>query len=290
MSKDVLTADRITELRDRRYRRLPALRLRDERDATVFINDVGVCLLFSAKGIELPTLWAAICGEDRTVPRRHDDYELNLAWEWKDTIPIRGEALYGKFLRGRPVFISLDLAPAFYALSENYGELDDYLLAYQDGHMSEEAKRVYEALLEEGPMPTSELRRKAGISGREAAGLFDRALTELQMGFRIAKVGIADTNRWKYCYVYDLFLRRYPQLAKAARELSQDQAAGLLLKRYLHTVVVADPQRTGRLFGWSPWRLERTLRQLEECGLIQLGVHVDGFSGEQIILSASEGA
>jgi hypothetical protein len=272
-------------LRAERYRQKPALRLRDEREAVGFINDVGICLLFSAQGIELPTLWGAICGEERLIPDHHDDYELGLAWSWKDSIPERGEALYGKFLRHKPVFIALDLVPHFYALSPNYGEVDDYLEEYAAGRLSEEAKRIYEVLLHEGPLPTSELRRKAGISGRSVAGLFDRALAELQMSFKIVKAGISDANRWKYCYVYDLFLRRWPAQVAAARSITQDQAATTILTRYLRTVVAARAAEVGRLFGWDAWRLERTVNRLAEAGRLEPAASVEGDSRPYLALT-----
>ena len=271
------------EARDRRYRRLPALRLSDETDALRFLDDVGMALLFSAKSIELPTLWGAICGEDRLVPRHHDDYDLGLAWRWKDTLPERREVLYGKFLKNRPVFISLDLAPSFYALSDNYGDPDDYLEAYRDGLMSEEARRIFEVLLEQGPLPTSELRQAAGISSKGAARYFDRAITELQMGFLIVKSGTSDANRWKYCYVYDLFIHQFPELVAAARHISQDDASTNILNRYLQTVYAARPAAVGRLLGWDSWRLERTIGRLEQAGQLLGNGRVEGLAGEFLL-------
>jgi len=35
---------------------------------------------------------------------------------------------------------------------ENYGSLDDYLQEYEDGLMTAEAKAIYEAILENGPL------------------------------------------------------------------------------------------------------------------------------------------
>ena len=288
MTKEkVISRERLESLREGRYRQRPSLRLRNEPDAVEFLNDVGMCLLFSAKSIELPTLWGAICGEDRPLPRHHDDYELGLAWNWKDSIPERREVLYGKFIKNKPVFIALGLVPSFYALSDNYGELDDYLEEYQAGRMSEEAKRIYETLLEHGALPTSELRRKAGISSKGAARLFDRAITELQMGFKIVKVGTSDVNRWKYCYVYDLFIRQFPEQVAAARHISQDGAAATILTRYLQTVIAARPARVRRLFGWDDWRLERIVSQLSQSGQLETAVGVEGTSDKFLALAGA---
>jgi hypothetical protein len=279
-----LTANDLQSLRAGRYRQRPYLRVGTEEEALGFLNDVGLCLLFSAKGIELPTLWGALCGEDRPLPRGHDNQELGLAWHWKDTLPVAGLVLYGKYLRKKPVFVSLDLAPHFYALSPNYGDpAEDYLLDYQDGRLSVEAKQVYEVLLNEGALPTSRLRREAGLSGKGNASRFDRALAELQMDFRIAKVAISDANRWGYCYVYDLLPRHLPDVVKAARQITGRQARETILLRYLRTVIAARPEQVGRLFGWLPGDVERLVVRLAARGQLHAGARIEGLKGEYLV-------
>lgn len=269
-----LTPDELKSWRDQKYRRLPHLRVRTEDEALAFLNDVGLANLFSAADMELPGLWEAICGGSRSIPKHHNDYELGLTWEWKDTLPARKAILYGKFLRKKPVFIALDLAPHFYALSGNFGELDDYLQEYEEGRLGEEAKRVYEALLAHGALPTSHLRREARLASKDNAPRFDRALAELQMGFKIVKVGISDANRWGYCYVYDLFIRQFPDVVQLSRRITENQAADAILARYLATVGASTPAQLLRLFGWEPWRLERSLERLARAGVVRTHVRI----------------
>ena len=279
-----LTRDTLEAARADRYRQRPHLRVQTESEALDFLNDVGLCLLFSAKGIELPSLWGALCGENLPLPSHHDNRELGLAWHWKDKLPIEGKVLYGKFLRKKPVFVSLDLVPHFYALSPNYGDLaGDYLQDYLDGRLSVEAKQVYEVLLEQGALPTSRLRLEAGLSGKANASRFDRALAELQMDFRIAKVAISDANRWGYCYVYDLLPRHLPGEVVAAQSISGQQARETLLLRYLRTVIAATPRDIGRLFGWPPGDVERLARQLASEGRLGEGVRIEGLDGEWLV-------
>jgi hypothetical protein len=285
MTTITLSTDQLQRLRAARYRQTPASRLRTEAEGLGFINDVGMCLLFSAKDVELPSLWGALCGEDRALPAHHDNYELGLAWDWKDTIPARGEALYGKFIKHKPVFLSLELGPHFYALSGNYGELEDYLEEYREGRLSEEARRIYEALLEHGPLDSGELRRKAGLASNTASGLFDRAVADLQMGFKVAKAGVAAVGRWKYAYVYDLFLRRFPAIAAAARDISQDRAAATILECYVRTVVATRPADVRRLFGWDAWRAERTVSQLTAAGRLRADLRLDDAADAYLALT-----
>jgi hypothetical protein len=284
MTRISLTLEALQAARAERYRQLPWLRVQTEQDALDFLNDVGISSLFSAKGIELPSLWGALCGEDRPLPSHHDSRELGQAWRWKDSLPVAGKVLYGKFLRKRPVFISLELAPFFYAISPNYGDLaDDYLQDYRDGRLSVEAKQVYETLLEHGAMPTSRLRREAALSGKANASRFDRALAELQMDFRITKVAISDANRWSYCYVYDLLPRHFEAIVEAARGISGQQARETLMLRYLQTVVAATPQQIRRLFGWEAGDVERLSARLAGDGRLHKDVEIEGAAGKYLI-------
>lgn len=278
----VWTVGQVQNWRDTRYRRKPHLKLRTPQQATEYINDVGFCFLFPAKGAEMPSLWEAICGERRALPRHHDDRELGYTWRWKDDLPSRGLVFYGKLLRKKPMFISLELLPHFYALSENYGDLEDYLVEYEDGKLSDEARRVYEALLEHGALPTSHLRRQAGLAGKSSATRFDRAVLELQLGLKIAKTGISDANAWKYCYVYDILLRRWPDLPGRAEAIGTDEARRTLLLAHLRNVGVASVRQVARLFGWEEPTVAALCSQLASSRRLLTGVRVEDWPGEHI--------
>jgi hypothetical protein len=280
------TLERIEAWRDLRYRRTAQLRVTSEDEARAFVDEVGFCFLFGDKGVEIPTLWAAICGSRRSVPRQHNDPDLGLTWQWKDTLPSRREIYYGKLLRGKATLVSLALLPSFYALSPNYGDLEDYLLQYEEGLLSAEAKNIYEALLSKGAMATSRLRQEAGLPGGGAnARRFENALTELQMELKIVKVGISDANRWGYAYVYDLFLRRFPEVPEAARAISTDDAMETLLLRYLRNVVTQTHAGARRLFGWDDWEWNRLLERLTAKNLIRRDVRIEGLRGSCLALA-----
>ncbi len=271
--------ERVEALRDRRGRRLPELRLRDEDDALRFVDEVGFCYLFAARGFAMPTLWEAICGEARAVPPHHDDPALGKTWSWKDTLPARKACFYGKILRKTPTLVSLAFLPHFYALSPNYGDLDDYLAEYEEGRLSAEAKWVYEAILRGGPQSTTRLRKGAGLEGRANMVRFDRAIAELQAGLKIVKVGISDANAWGYCYIYDLVLRQYPELAAQARAIPSTFAEDTLLLRYLESTLCVTAAEVARLFGWEPWRMERLLARLTASDQLCTNVRLSGREG-----------
>ena len=251
--------------RNPHYRLHPDLRLRTQAEAVRFIDEVGVALLFPGDNLPLPDLWSAINGMERKLPKHHHDSALHKTWNWKDTIPAGKKAWYGKLIRGKPAFLSMRDLPAVYAFSNNYGELDDYLEAYADGLMSAEAKSVYEVLLKEGPLPTSAIRKAAGLGGGgDNARRFDRATVELQTGLKIVKAGISDANRWKYCYIYDLLLRWAPNLAEESRQFTGRAAMRHLITRYLQSSIAASPHLFPRLFGWDANVTARTIEEMLE--------------------------
>ena len=267
----------LEELRDLRYHRTPRQRVTTEQDALDFVDEVGFCFVFGDKRIDMPTLWGAVTGSRRPVPPTHDDPDIGRVWRWKDTLPTKRMIFYGKALRKKPTLISLRLLPHLYALSPNFGAVDDYLMQYEDGKLSAEAKSVYEALLEGGAMATSRLRREAGLpGGGKNARLFERALTELQMELKIAKVGISDANRWGYAYVYDLFLRQFPGVPTAAREISTDEAMDTLLLQHLCNVLMVPVRDARLLFGWADWEWERLIERLAASDAIRTDLQVEG--------------
>lgn len=269
----------IDNLREPHYRLNPDLKVKSRREAVDFINQAGIVLLFPGDNVPLPDLWSAINGYERQIPKRHFDSSLHKTWEWKDDIPSRKEAWYGKIIRGKPAFIALSDLPAVYALSSNYGELDDYLEAYADGMMSNEAKTVYEVLLSQGPLPTSTLRKATGMYGRgEIARRFERAIVELQTDLKIVKSGISDANRWKYCYEYDVLLRWLPNLGEEARNYTSRTAMRHIINRYLQTSIAAPPRLFPRLFGWDDSVTNRVIDEMLQDGSLK-AIRVVGAPG-----------
>lgn len=285
-----LTSSDIEAKRDIRYRRTPALRVTSEQAAREFVDDIGFCFLFGEKGIEIPTLWAAACGCRRPMPSSHHDPDIGRVWTWKDVLPSRKEIYYGKLLRGKPTLVSLELLPYFYALSPNYGEPLDYLEQYEAGLLSVQAKRVYEALMQEGALATSRLRQVAGLSGGgRAARLFDGAIAELQTQMHIVKVGVSDANRWGYAYVFDLFLRHFPSVPGVARAISTDQAMERLLLCYLGNVIVQRETACRQLFRWDDWEWRRLIERLVDRRAIVSDLRFEGERGTYLALAGCEG-
>jgi hypothetical protein len=275
---DVVTKAWILQQREKRYRRTPLLRIQAQDQARAFVEDVGFCHLWPIKGIETPSLFHAIAGRVRQVPSAHDDPDLSKCWGWKDHALDKRWWYYGKLLRRRATLVSLNLLPAFYACSSNYGDLNDYLDEYRDGLLSAEAKQIYEALLEHGPLDTVRLRREAWLSAEGAKSRFDRALAELQVGLKVLPVGVARAGAWQYAFIYEIVQRHYPELPEQARQIKRSEARRALVSQYLDNVIAMDANMIARVFHvqrWTPTDLERTIEALIEEGAIEQ-VQVEG--------------
>jgi hypothetical protein len=267
-----LTLDEIERRREFNYRRTPERRVRTAEEARAFIEEVGFCHFWPIKGVETPNLFHAIAGRVRPVPMEHDDPDISKCWGWKDHALGKKWWYYGKLLRRRATLVSLDLLPAFYACSENYGDLSDYLEEYRAGMMTAEAKAIYEAILEHGPLDTVRLRREARMSAESAKSRFDRALVELQVGLKVLPIGVARTGAWNYAFMYEIVQRHFPELPEQARHVKRSEARRTLLLRYLDNVVTADRKMIAKVFHilrWTPTELNRTIAVLLEEGTIQ---------------------
>lgn len=248
--------------RQRRYRRLPALRCQNADDIRNFVNEVGFCMLFPVQGVELPNVYHAVAGFEKEMTAKHDDPSISLTWGTKDQSLNKRWWFYAKYIRGKATLIALDLLPYFYALSENLGDEDDYLQEYQDGKLSTDAKNIYKALLKGGAAHAIQLKRASGFYGDEKKSRFDRALTELQCGLKVLPVGVAEAGAWRYAFVYEALHRWLPDVPLQARQISRSQARRVIAQRYLQNVIVSNPPTLAKLFGWTVREAEETLHHL----------------------------
>ena len=280
-----MDSDSILRVREHHYHRTAERQLHTVEDARAFVDEVGFCHFWPIKGVETPNLFHAIAGRVRPVPMEHGDPDIGKCWGWKDQSLDKKWWYYGKLLRRRATLVSLEMLPYFYALSENYGSLDDYLQEYEDGRMTAEAKAVYEAILENGPLDTVRLRREARMSAESAKSRFDRALVELQVGLKVLPIGVAEAGAWRYAFVYEIVQRYLTDLPAQARPIGRGEARRALVLRYLDNVVAADRKMVAKVFHvlrWTPTELDRTIAVLLGEGAIQ-EVQVKGVKQLQLV-------
>jgi hypothetical protein len=284
---EMIPREWVESQREIRYHRTPERRVHTLDEAKGFLSEVGFCHLWPIQNIEMPNLFHAIAGRARPVPHAHDDADLSACWGWKDDSLGKRWWYYGKMLRRKATLISIDMLPFFYACTENYGDLDDYLQEYQAGTLSSEAKQIYEALLSHGPLDTIRLRRESWMSAESSKSRFERALVELQVGLKVLPIGVAEAGAWDYAFIYDIVQRHFPDLPEQARQIKRSTACRALISRYLDNTISIDRDMVRRVFhvlNWTRTELERTIAGMLQEGTIR-EAQVEG-QGRPQLLSA----
>jgi hypothetical protein len=269
----MLTLDlkRLQSQRARTFNLPPSKRLSTPAQALTFVNARGFVYFWPIKGIDLPSLWTAVAG-DRPVPNEHDD-PGHVTWGWKDGALDKKIWYYGKILRRKATIISLKVAPYFYALSENYGSPEeDYLIAYHEGRLTQSAKQIYEALVDNGALNSIDLRRAAKL-GNAKESEFNKGLEQLQSDFKILPIGVSEAGAWHYSHIYALTSRHFPELPGQARTISESQARTKLLELYFTSVGAAQLRDVTKLFGWTKDLAERTVNKLVEKDVVVKAAH-----------------
>jgi hypothetical protein len=249
----------------------PARPISSPVQALDFVNARGFIYFWPITNVDLPSLWTAVAG-NRPVADEHDD-PGHITWGWKDGSLDKKIWYYAKILHRKATFISLEVAPYFYALSDNYGSIEeDHIIAYEEGRLTVAAKQVYDALLERGSLNTLDLRKEARLQNAKESE-FNRALEDLQRDFKVLPVGIAEAGAWRYAYRYELTGRHFPELAGQARGIGEAQARQKLAELYLLSVGAAQKRDLAKIFGWAPELVKRTIDKLAEAAKVVEAEH-----------------
>ena len=260
----------------------PAVRIQTPDQALDWVNQRGFVYFWPIKGISLPSLWVTVAG-DRPVADGHDD-PGHITWGWKDSALGQRRWYYAKMLRKKATLVSLETAPYFYALTENYGSPEeDYLIMYEQGRLSLAARQVYEVLLKQGPTNTIDLRKTARLTSKQSDSEFNRALELLQADMKILPVGVAAAGAWKYAFIYDLVPHHYPDLPEKARLIGEAEAREKLASLYFRSLGAAQPRDLQKLFGWSPELTARTIKRLTDSGQLIQGYSIRDLPAETLL-------
>jgi len=284
-----VTADALHRLRDRRFRRLAERRVQDERAALAFVRDVGFCSTFYRFPEGVACLWEAVAG--KTSPRwprhSHHDAGIGLTWDLKDSLPARKRVYYGKLLRGRPLLVALDLFPSFYALVRGRQRARDYTIEYEAGRLSHTARRIMDAMLDEHPQYTRELRGNVFMLEPSKTREFERAMAELQQGLWLVK----SEERYEptFSYRWDLLEAWLPDEVAAGRRLSREAAVVGVIERYTRGAVFTTERQLARLFGLQPGEVARAVKRLARAHTVRADCAVDGWPGRWLIHAAAAG-
>jgi hypothetical protein len=272
--------DLLERHRDHHFRRVRHRRISGEDAALAFIEEVGFCAAFTA-GMGVPCLREAIEGMREPPLPEHiqHDRAIMMTWNIKDALPARKLVYYGKVLGGRPSFVARDLLAAFLRLR---AEPRGYRSLYERGLLSHCAKLVMEALTRRGAAETKALKLTAGYAQPKMRGEFDRAMKELQENFLALKI---EERYGPFTYVWDTMEHRWGEELRAARTLTQSEAAYRIVRRYFEIAGFGSERAVARVLAINPALVDGAARRLERERRLRRDVRVEGLIGKHSILA-----
>jgi len=92
-----ISPKRLQSHRANKYKLSPGQQIKNVHEAEQFVNERGFIHFWPIKGVELPSLWAAVAG-NRPVANAHDD-PGHVTWGWKDESLGKKIWYYGKIIR-----------------------------------------------------------------------------------------------------------------------------------------------------------------------------------------------
>ena len=198
------------------------MKVRTLVQAAAWIDRTGVALLFPGAGF--PSLSEAM-GRARMVW----DETTETMWEWKDELPRRRKAWFGKFIHGKGTLIAPRLLTA---VSEAVGtpwDTDAAEFLYARGGLSAEAHRVAAVLRKDGPQPTLALRYAAGFDTPSKNVRFKRAMVELGRTLLVTHFGVEEEEgaAWPSA-VYELTPRAFAKLSSRVTAAARGEVQSLL--------------------------------------------------------------
>lgn len=158
-------------------------------------NDFVTALLdagFSMGGGNSEGIYAVVSWNwDETPPydtpvRWHTGDPETDPWEWRiRVLDERNDIAYAKLFFKKSGYISKEWYPYFLAARRGNKTFSE---EYADGLISHNAKRIYNAVLDNGNLPLHLIKQAGGFT-KEEASKFDRALVELQIKMYLTMCG-----------------------------------------------------------------------------------------------------
>lgn len=223
--------------------------------AGAFIDDVGFALLFPHEGVVLPTLYDAVSDLPLSTIKDYWGPDATRVWTWKDQLPRRGLAWYGRFLRGRPSFLAVRLLADLYPRA---GRPDDF----EDAVLSTAARRIATILLRSGPQSRAALREALGVAGRRQRDAFSAAVAELSSLLVVTHFGLEEAGAGWPTTILELTSRAFEIPCRPNPGATHLRAA----RWFVDTMLETRPQELARTFGWDVGRARDMLEDLVASG------------------------
>lgn len=168
-------------------------------------------------------------------------------WAWRmRVLEERNDIAYAKCFFNKSGYITKEWAPYFIAARRGSMSLEE---EYEDGVISNYARRIYSTMLIHGTLPLHAIKQLAGF-GKDEKSKFDRALVELQMKMYLTMCGQQPEISAKgeeYGWSSTVFCTTESfwgaEVFEKAAKLNQDDAVAEITERVLTLNPSAKPRR-----------------------------------------------
>lgn len=169
--------------------------LKTIEDAFDFVQEVGICTIFSGKARDVQSLWDAVDLPDNDG-RTKWGQRVEAVWAWKTELPTfyPDDIFYGKIKGGHAALMSMD-----YFRDTHFPKH-----ARPVASCKELAQQVYE-IIRLSPGTTAEVRREAMDRFGCTKSRFDSALKELQISLNVVRLnepGLKNDTWVRFAEVY----------------------------------------------------------------------------------------
>jgi hypothetical protein len=248
----------VDEHRDHHWRRDVTRQVETVAQAERFIEQVGFAAALTDSRRPGPSLYVAVCGRrDAVMPRNvQKDPEASLTWTLKDEVVRRGRVYYGKFARGKPLFLAPRMVPYFHAV---WGMRQ----SEEKTRLSAAARAILHVLRKEWEMGTADLRGESGVADRKA---FASGMNELQAAMIVVPSEVLYQPR--FTYIWTLGVGRFPDGLR--KRVHRDIAVTEMARCFLTGAGMTLPGELARVTGLSRPEAGRGNRALVAEGFAEM--------------------
>jgi hypothetical protein len=207
----------------------------EEAKVVAAIEKLGALLVYPlANRQDIPSIWSVLYprSEMRWAWDADADPRVSSVWILREQIARSRKVVYSKWYRGRAVFFSQALFSAMLSAKRPW-----------QMERSREASELLQVLEDDSPQSSKDLRRNAGLRGKESERVWTRATKELWEQLAIVGTGeVPDgafpsleigATRWIFEDLWEEAQRRPPDEALLQAQLPADSAFGKFWRQTL---------------------------------------------------------
>ncbi len=189
------------------------------------INQNGILLVFPINNRPEPnSVWAELHPNKKMVWKWSDSGSNQVAemWHLMKHLSDCGEVVYSKWYQGRATFFSKQLFTAMLCKIRELNQAFDHTTG-----LSFQARELFEILEGDSPLSTKELKKLAGLKGRDNEGTYSKVLKSLFNRLLIVAYGEVDDGAFPSLAVGATQLL-FEDLWNSAREMKPTAAAKII--------------------------------------------------------------